>query len=143
MFQIGFQGMTVGKGNVLGEWVSTFVPGDELLRPDDDAVVEHMQLVIQMAPARRLLDTLRFRSFKLGPDYQIWEQATEPLRERLAAGWQLVNVELDWGGSIPLTPTQREAKARELLLCHEPCQLVDVSSGMPGRGKVTCYLERP
>ena len=135
--------MAVGTEDVLGEWVCASALNDEPLRPDDQTAGEHMQLVIQMAPARRLLDSLRFRSFKLGPDYQVWEQATEPLRERLAVGWRLVKVELDWGGSIPLTPTRREAKSRELLFCHEPCQMLDVSSGIPGRGKVTCYLEQP
>jgi hypothetical protein len=99
-------------------------------------------LVIEMSPARRLLEPTRFKSIKTEADRQVWDQAMAPLRARLAAGWRLAKVELDWGGSFPLTPTRREQKAREMLACFEPCALIDVTTHTPGRGRIVCHLER-
>ncbi len=95
-------------------------------------------VVIPMAPPRRLLAPLRWRSFKLGPDHQVWNQVMDPVRALVADGWRMVRVTIDVGQSMPLTPGSREQALRELTDCHGSC---DLAVDMSGRGKGTTVVE--
>ena len=99
------------------------------------------RVVIDRSPPRRLLDTLRFRSFKLGPDIQVWEQCYAPVDALIAEGWRITDVLIEWGKSLPLTPYAREQAARELTRCMGDCMIRE-TSGKPGRGTTTITLER-
>lgn len=102
---------------------------------------ERRVVVMPISPPRRLLAPLRWRSFKLGPDYQVWDQVMAPVRALLADGWRMVQVRIDWGASFPLTPGRREQAARELTECHGACEIA-MMAGSPGRGTTTVEMER-
>jgi hypothetical protein len=98
----------------------------------------HKQITLELAPPRRLFDDLRYRSFKLLADRQVWARNWDRVLALEADGWQVDCVAIDWGSRIPLTPNARTSALIDLI-GDRP--IACTSSGQ-GKGKTVITLSR-
>jgi hypothetical protein len=92
---------------------------------------------IDRSPPRRLLAHHRWRTFKVGPDRQVWEQAMAPVWRAIDEGYDIARVFVQWGQSRPFGV---ERETRLLTGCVDECELLD-TYGEPGRGYTEFTLE--
>jgi hypothetical protein len=77
---------------------------------------------VQRAPPKRLLAISRWRSFKMGPDHQVWEQCLEPVARLIDEGWELARVHVRWQRGLPYGV---ERQTRYLVWCVDECELTE------------------
>lgn len=95
---------------------------------------------IERAPPLRLLTPTRWRSFKMGPDRIVWEEAMREAQALLDAGWRVRLATVHWGRRVPCRGAAERRELRALLSCGEGCMLeVD---GAGGRAETTLTLGR-
>jgi hypothetical protein len=95
------------------------------------------EIRIERAPPKRLLANLRWRSFKTGPDQQVWDQCLQPVADAIDAGLEITRVHIEWGRARPFGVEQQ---TRYLTWCVDECELTE-SAGQPGRGHTTFTLD--
>lgn len=100
---------------------------------------EERELVLPMAPSRRLMDDLKFRSFKLIQDRAVWSAAWERVRVLEVEGWTVEKVRVDWGNRLPGIGDERETFIRRM--CGGVDTIEQDVSGQ-GKGSTTVYLRR-
>lgn len=103
--------------------------------------MERRIVELSLAPPKRLLASLRWRSSKIRYDQDVWDMAMSQVYALRDAGWMVRHVQVEWGKSQPGTPREREQMARGLTGCGEGCGLA-MTCGAPGRGSTTIALER-
>lgn len=96
---------------------------------------------IDRSPPRRVLMPTRWRSFKTGPDRDIWKACWAPVRVLLDEGWRIETIFIDWGASKPETRAWREQAIRDLCGCYDGCRVVE-SAGDIGRGRMFVEMTR-
>lgn len=104
-------------------------------------MTERRTVVIDRAPPRRVLAGLRYRSFKTGPDRDIWASCWEPVRRLLGDGWLMTAVTVDWGRYVPMSDSWRREMIRELTGCYDACQVRE-TVGDTGRGTTRVEVMR-
>ena len=93
---------------------------------------------IERAPPKRLLATLRWRTFKTGPDRQVWDQCMQPVADLIDAGYEVAGVEIEWGRGMPFGV---EDQTRYLTWCVDECELRE-HYGKAGQGWTEITLTR-
>lgn len=103
--------------------------------------MEHTRVVrLSLSPPRRLLALNRWRTFKVGPDRQVWADCMAPVNALIDAGLDITKVHIEWGRSQPFGV---EHEVRVLTMCApDECELTQ-SYGKPGKGYTAFTLERP
>jgi hypothetical protein len=100
--------------------------------------MKELVILASLSPPRRLLAANRWRTFKVGPDRQVWEQALAPVIAAIDAGWDIARVHVEWGRSRPYGVEQQ---ARLLCWCVDECQLSE-SYGTGKRGYTEFHLTK-
>src|SRR5262245_533162 len=98
--------------------------------------METREVRIERAPPKRLLAKLRWRSFKLGPDEQLWESCMAPIANLIDAGWEIAKVHIVWQRGMPWGV---ERQTRYLVWCVDECEL---SEDVGYQGRTVFTLER-
>lgn len=58
-------------------------------------------VTIDRSPPKRLLAADHWRTFKTGPDRQVWDRCMEPVADLINDGWRVTSIHVVWGKSYP------------------------------------------
>lgn len=100
---------------------------------------------VRLVRPRRVLASLRYRSFKTQQDRDIWEACLAPVERLRDEGWRLSVVTVDWGRALPNTDAWRVKTIRDLLGCYDGCEVREAAADAKdptGRGYVDAELVR-
>lgn len=102
-------------------------------------MTEEREVVLPLVPSRRLMDDLKYRSFKLIQDRQVWATAWARVEALTAEGWTVEKVRVDWGNRLPGIGDERETFIRRM--CGGVERIEQDVSGQ-GKGSTTVSLRR-